>query len=439
VVFGRGRDDDDDDDDEDYEEEEMEYILFKGAQNGNNPDLSEHGRLMQAALEPAKRLISDALERRAEMIRLEPKGKAAAATYFVDGIPSAGDRLPVKLGAAITQMLKLLAGLNPKERSKPQSGTINAEYEEEDFEVRIDSQPIKGGAERLTIRVQNIENRLESARELGISESLIEKISAYGESKSGLMLAVGPPLSGVTTASIAMLRSIDAYIYSLYCIVDMQGRELPHVNMFESKEGDSLADTLARCERADAQVVLIDPIKDADSAQKSLAASAKLSLISEMPAKDAADGIMRLTKLSGDPKTVADALRLVMSQKLVRLLCTKCRQAYRPNPRLLKKVNLPPETKVLYRPPIYDEDVEDEEEPDYCEHCLGSGYYGRIGLLEVIEVTDGIKQIIIAGADPKQLRMQARKEKMQSFQTDGIRVVAEGKTSLEELQRVFRS
>lgn len=439
VIFGFGRraagDADDDDDDD---SEEMDFVLFQGALNGNNPDLSENGRLVQAGLVPAKRLVTEGLSRRAEMIRLEPKGKVVTATFFVDGVPYPAGRFPPQAGLAITQMLKLLAGLDIKVKTKPQAGGIKAEYDEVKYEIRVNAQPLPGGAERLIVRAQNTKLKLETPKDLGFSESLTDKIREIGSSRSGVMLAVGPPFSGVTTVSIAMVRAIDAYLYSIYCLANLDGREISHTTMFEWQAGDDLNKTVQRAKRADADVMLIDPIKTQDEAKVALENANKATFIAELAAKDAADGIARFTQLAGDPKLVTEGLRLVLSQKLIRLLCTKCKQAYRPNPKLLAKVGLPPETSVLYRPPQPSED-EDEEEEETCRRCGGLGYYGRTGLIEALEITDGMKAIIQSGADPQAIRAQARKEKMQTFQSDGLRVVAEGKTSLEELQRAFKT
>jgi type II secretory ATPase GspE/PulE/Tfp pilus assembly ATPase PilB-like protein len=438
VIFGFGRRNDDDDDDDDDDEEEMDFVLFQGALNGKNPDLSENTRLVQAGLVPAKRLVTEALSRRAEMIRLEPKGKVATASFFVDGVAYPGDRMPAPAGMAITQMLKLLAGLDIKEKTKPQAGGIKAEYDETPYEIRINTQPIKGGGERLIVRARNTNVQMETPKDLGFSDALVEKIRAIGSSKSGLILAAGSPFSGVTTVSLAIVRAIDAYLYSIFCLADLEGRDLAHINMFKWNEGDDFERTIQRAKRSDADVMYVDPLKTKEDARVVLENAGESAFIAEMPAKDAADAIARLCQLVGDPKLVAEHLKLIMSQKLIRLLCTKCRQAFRPNPKLLAKVGLPPETNVLYRPPRPDEDEEEDEE-DICPKCGGIGYYGRTGLMEVIEMTEGIKKIVLAGADPQAIRAQVRKEKMQSFQSDGMRVVAEGKTSLEELQRAFRS
>jgi type II secretory ATPase GspE/PulE/Tfp pilus assembly ATPase PilB-like protein len=441
VIFGMGkggRDYEDDDDEEDDEEDDLDFILFKGALNENNPDLSANGRLVQAGLMPAKKLISEALARRADTVRIEPKGKFAAVSYLVDGIPFPAAKMPPPAANAIIQMLKLLAGLDITKKTIKQSGGINAEFDEVDHEIRIDSTPVQGGAERLLVRVQNLKEKVETPKDLGFSEELQDKIREVGSSKSGLMLAVGPPMSGTTTVSIAMVRGIDAYMYSIASLADMQGRDLPHIQVFETKEEDDLETSIRRTKRADVDVLFVDPLTDATEAKAVLEAAQSQSFIAEMPAKDAADGIERFVALVKDPKLIAKSLRLVVSQKLVRLLCKSCRHAYRPNPKLLAKIGLPTDTKKLYRAPRPDED-EELDEDDLCEDCGGTGYRGRIGLLEAIELTDEIKKLVLAGADAAAIRAKVRELGMQSFQTDGIRVVGEGKTSLEELQRAFRS
>ncbi|QDT31569.1 GspE/PulE family protein [Thalassoglobus polymorphus] len=434
--FGKGgRDHDDDDDDE--EEDELDFILFKGAMNENNPDLSANGRLVQAGLIPAKKLISEALARRADTIRIEPKGKVAAVSYLVDGVPYPAAKMPPKAANAVIQMLKLLAGLDITDKTSKQGGGINAEFDEVEHEVRIDVSPVKTGGERLLVRVQNLKEKLETPSDLGFSDDLQQKIREIGGSKTGLMLAAGMPMSGTTTLTIAMIRGIDPYLYSLASIADMHGRDLPHIQDFKWNEGDDLEATIKRTVRADIDVLFVDPIASAEELKVVLEGAASQAFISEIPARDAADGIARAVALTKDPKLVTAGLRLVISQKLVRLLCRKCRHAYRPNPKLLSKVGLPKETRKLYRAPRFDE--EDDEEEDVCDHCGGTGYRGRIGLIEMIELTDDIKKLILAGTDAATLRKKAREAGMQSFQSDGIRLVAEGKTSLEELQRAFRA
>ena len=434
MIFGRGRYDDDDDEDED--EEDIDFVLFQGALNGNNPDLGAHGKLVQAGLLPAKRLISEALSRRSEMIRIDFKGKAAASTMFVDGVPYSPSRMPPNMALAITQILKLLAGLDIRVKDKPQQGGIKAEYDGTPYEIRINTQPVKGGPERLIIRAYDSRVKLDTPKDLGFSESLVDKIRDVSSSSEGMIVVSGPPFSGVTTSMIATVRATDAYMYSIYCLTSLEGRDVPHVRMFPPNPGDDLERTMTRAKREDADVMVVDPLDNVQTIKLALEFSDRAAIVAEMPARDAADALAKLVQVSGDPNLVAERMRLVLSQMLIRLLCKECRLAYRPHPKLLSRLGLPPETKVLYRP--YEPDEEEEEE-EPCERCGGTGYYGRTGLMEVIEMTDGMKEVIRQGGDAKAIRAQARTEKMQTFQSDGLRVVIDGKTSLEELQRAFKA
>jgi type II secretory ATPase GspE/PulE/Tfp pilus assembly ATPase PilB-like protein len=419
------------------EDEEEELVLFQGAMNGKDPNLKENAKLVQAGLVRAKQLVSNAFSRRAEMIRIEPKAGATVATFYVDGVPFPAEKLSPQTGLAVTQMLKLLSGLDIKNRTKPQSGGMNAQFSSVNYAVKVDSQPLPGGAERLIMRAQDKSKKLATPEDLGFSESLKTKIREWTGQKKGLILGAGPPMSGVTTTTNAVLRGIDGYLYTVYSLTDMTGREVSHIKQFETNEEDDFARSVSRCKRAEGDVIYIDPIRDGDFAKSVLELAEEICFIAEINARDAADGIMKMVEFTGIPKLVAERLTAVVSQKLVRLLCTKCRQAYRPHPKLLAKVGLPPETKVLYRAFEATQEA-DEEEQDECETCGGMGYFGRAALIEAIELTEPVQEIVASGGDAAAIKAVARKEKMQSFQSDGLRLVASGKTSLEELQRVFK-
>jgi type II secretory ATPase GspE/PulE/Tfp pilus assembly ATPase PilB-like protein len=435
VIFGRKAKVEEPEDDE----EEMELVLFQGAVNGKDADLKANAKLVQAGLVRAKEIVSEGMSRRAEMIRIDPKGKVAVAAFYVDGVAYPAAKMPSPQAMAITQMLKLLAGLDPRERTKPQAGGIKTEYDGKKYVVRIDSQPVEGGVERLIVRVDNPAIKLEKPEQMGISEEIRLKVRDYSSKRNGVVLAVGPPMSGTSTTALGLMRSVDAYMYGIYNLADLKGRDLAHVTELKPNEGESVEEHITRARRQEPDVLLVDPIRDADRAKLIFDHAKHVSFVSEMTAKDAADAIVRLNAWLGDPKLTADLLKMVVSQKLMRQLCQECRQAYKPNPKLLAKVGLPPETKVLYRVPRATENEKGEvEEPPPCMKCGNLGYLGRLGLFEAIEMTDGMKQVVAAGGGYDAIKAQAKKEKMQSFQADGLRAVAAGKTSLEELQRVFQ-
>jgi type IV pilus assembly protein PilB len=386
-------------------------------------------------LVPAKELVSDALLRRAETMRLEPKGSTAIVRLFIDGVAYPGGRIAKQEAHAVTQLLKLLSGLDVKQRKKRQSGGLKAEFSQTPYELLIVSEPTPTGVERLTVRARNLKLNINTPDDLGFSEEMKSKLREMSTRRSGAVLACGPPGSGTTTTRFALGRSVDAYQFGIYTICDLENRELPYTTVFELRPDDDLRATLERIIRMDADVVIAEPIPDAETAKVIFWAQEKITIISEFVARDVTHGLLQLLKWVGDPQVVAGGLRAIVSQKLMRLLCDDCKQAFRPNPKLLEKVGLPPQNKVLYRPGQPDpEDPEDEP----CYTCGGLGYFGRVGMFEMLEMTEGMREVVLQGADPAAIKAHMHKEKMQTLQSEGLRLVADGKTSLEELQRVFK-
>jgi type IV pilus assembly protein PilB len=213
---------------------------------------------------------------------------------------------------------------------------------------------------------------------------------------------------------------------------------LLNIKQFEVLPNDDLQTSMMRMIREEADVIFVDPIRDAETLQQIFSVADRICVVSEMQAKDCSNAIEQLVQWSGDRQQASELIDGVFSQKLVRLLCNQCREAFRPNPKLLEKVGLPPETKVLYRKgePAVDEKTGEEDDP--CEKCGGVGFYGRMAMIETIIMTDPLRKLIAEGAPVDQLKALARTEGCLTFHKDGLRLVAEGKTSLEELQRVFK-
>jgi type IV pilus assembly protein PilB len=437
VIFGlfggKGGDDDEDDD------EEIELVAFQGSVSGKDVDLSANARLAQAGLIPSKELVTDALQRRAETIKLEVKGERAQVTLYVDGVAYSGGKMSRPQAVAITQMMKLLAGLDPKLKGKPQSGGVKTDWQGTPYEVSVDTQPLPDGTERLTLRTRNLKDKKSSMEELDFAPSLKATLRELASKRHGLVLVAGPPGSGITTTVYAFLKGLDLYMYSAFTTVKMGSREVYNVQKFEANEGDTLQFTMERMIRSEADVIFVDPIRDAETARVMATVADRVTIFGEMPAKDAASAIVQWCTWVGDNAKVAELVEGVFSQKLIRRLCTECREAFRPNPKLLQKVGLPPETKVLYRKGEPEPDEKTGELPDPCEKCNGSGYFGRIAMVELITGSEGIKKLIAEGATADALKAQARAEGMLTLHKDGLRLVAEGKTSLEELQRVFKA
>lgn len=414
------------------EEEELEPVSFLGPLSGQEVNLKANARLVEAGLMRAKDLVTDALSRRADTVRIEPKGPQAVVTILVDGVPYPGGKLAKAEGNAITQMLKLLSGLDVKERKAAQSGGIKAEFDSKPYTLGIKSVPVPDG-ERLIIRVTDSKMKLDTPPELGMSEAMRVKLRELCAAP-GVIVVVGPPGSGTTTTLYSLVRNVDAYIYTIFTLGDTEGRKLQQITPLDIDPNDDFPTTLMRAIRKEANVILCDPLKDAATAQAIFAKHEDVMVLTEMAVKDVPSAVMQLIEWVGDAKKVAAGLKGVVTQKLIRVLCEDCRLAYRPKGEFLKKLGLPEDTAALYRTPP--KPVEGAME--VCEKCGSVGYYGRTGMFELLEMSDGMRELISGKPDPAAIRSQMKKDKMTTLQQDGLRLVVEGRTSLEELQRVFK-
>lgn len=420
------------------DEPEIEQVLFQGPLFGREANLKAHAKLVQSGLLPVKMMISDALSRRAHTILLEPRENRLTIRFIIDGTPYPVAALPAPKGAAMLQMTKLLAGLDPLKRRDNQEGGIKAEYNGVPYHLMVDCVPQKTGGERIRIKVENRKVIRSRPADVGLPTSVRNRVREYTSERSGVILICGPPESGSTTLSVVTLHSVDPYLYSVFNMAHLPGVELTNVSDFEPEPGHDLELSFDRLQRREADVIFLDRLEDPHVVQTVFDYSDKLAFVAEIRASTPIEAVQQLIDWIG-PDAVIRGLRAVLTQKLVRRLCDDCKQAFRPSPPLLKRLGLPPETSVLYRapapPPPDDPQAQSIEE--LCEKCDGSPYYGRVALFEMLEMSEGMKEVIAEGADPAAMRKQMVADNMLTLQKDALRVVVEGSTSLEEVQRAF--
>lgn len=419
------------------EEVEVEQVLFQGPLFDRESDLKKNPKLVQAGLVPVKQMITDALSRRTHTILLDPRDGRVAIRFVVDGVPYPAAAVPGQRGSAMIQMIKLLAGLDINNRKEPQDGGIKADFDGVRYHLMVESVPQKGG-ERVRIKVDNTKIVYQRPADVGLPDSVKMKIREFTSQRSGVILVCGPPESGATTLSIVTLHSVDPYLYVVFNLADVKGRELVNVTDFKPEPGHDLETSFDRLHRREADVLFMPPLTVPQDAQMIFDYADRLSFVGEIPANSPSEAIQKLIKWVG-VDAVLKGLRGILMQKMIRRLCDPCKQAFRPNPQLLKRLGLPPETSVLYRapspPPPDDPNAQTVEE--LCKDCDGSPYHGRVAAFELLEVTDGMKEVIANGADPAAIRKQMIADDMTTLQKDALRLVVEGKTSLEEVQRTF--
>lgn len=419
---------------------ETEQVLFQGPLFNREANLKANAKLVQSALVPVKSMISDAMSRRAHTVVLEPREGRVSVRFVIDGIAYPAAAVPGQKGSAMIQMVKLLAGLDPNQRKEAQMGGIKAEFEKIPYHLMVDSVPQKGGGERLRVKVENCKVSRTKPGDVGFPKELRDKIRGYTSDRSGVILVCGPPESGTTTLSLVTLHAVDPYLYSVYNMADVKNKELTNVTDFTPEPGHDLELSLDRLIRREADIMFLDPLRDPHVVQTVFDYSDRLSFIAEIPANSPTEAIQMLIQWIG-ADAVIKGLRAVLTQKLIRKLCDDCKQAFRPSPALLKRLNLPPETSVLYRaptpPPPDDPKAESIEE--LCAKCDGSPYHGRVATFEMLEMSDGMKEVIANGAEPAAIRKQMADDNMFTLQKDALRLVVEGRTSLEEVQRAFNT
>lgn len=339
----------------------------------------------------------------------------------------------------MVQMLKLLAGLDVQSRNQAQSGGILAEYSGKQYHLLVDTTPVRAPVERLRVRVDDPKVSFLGPSEINFPGSLKETIQRLTDDATGIILSCGPPESGVTSLSIVSMHCMDPYLYSVYNLADVGDRKLVNVSVPGAEdEGLDLELKLDRIIRKEGDAVYIGRFEDPQQSQLVFDFSDRLCFFGEIAARTPADAVVQLIDWVGVDKVLA-GLKAVISQKLIRKLCEDCRQAYRPNPKLLKQLGLPRETTVLYRAPSppAEDDPQGATVEELCADCGGSPYHGRAPAYEMFEMTDTMKEVIAAGADAAAIRRQMISEKQLMLQRDALRLVVNGTTSLEEVRRVF--
>ena len=420
------------------QEPDVEQVLFQGPLFDRECNLKANAKLVQIALVPVKQMISDALSRRAHTILLEPREGRVAIRFVIDGVAYPAAAVPGQKGAAMVQMVKLLSGLDINDRRTAQSGGMKAEYERIPYHLMVETAAVGGKAEKIRIKVDNRKVVRQKPQEIGFPDHLKTKIRHYSGERSGVILICGPPDTGVTTLATVVLHCVDPYLYSVYNLADRNVRELINVADFKPEPGHDLEITFDRIIRREADVIYMNPLTSPQDTQTIFQYADRLAFVAEIPANNPAEAVRKLIEWIGIDAVVKN-LRCIVTQKLIRKLCDDCKQAFRPNPLLLKKLGLPPETSVLYRAPLPPppDDPKAQTIEEMCADCDGVPYHGRVAAFELFEMTDAMKEVIVHDASPGAIRGQMMAESQTTLQKDAIRLVVEGKTSLEEVQRTF--
>lgn len=381
-------------------------------------------------------LLHDVLWRRASEVDLSPTGEETRLRYIIDGVTVNRPSLDLPESEVLIQYVKPLAGMDEKELRRPQEGKITVDIAGSPMEVTVRAAGTTNG-QRLQFHIvrEVVQTKL---NDLGMSEEVFNRVKEMMENRAGLFIVSGLPGSGVTSTMYSLLRQHDAFMNQLMTLESKIVVNLENITQRSYGEPAKLATELASVLRRDPDVIMIDRCYDQDTAETIATAAGEKGIVLGMEASDSLIALAKWIKLCNGKPSAVDHLKGIFCQVLVRKVCPNCREAYRPDPHLLAKVNLPAEKiDMFFRPPT--RPLTDEKgRPVTCQVCQGSGYFGRVAAFELLEVTDELRQLIASGGSLSQIRNACRKKKMLYLQEQAIRKVIEGVTSIQEVIRVSK-
>src|SRR5579863_1693268 len=376
-------------------------------------------------------ILTDAVKRGASDIHVEPYEKELRVRLRIDGILQNVMSPPLKLKDAITSRIKIMSKLDISEKRLPQDGRIMLKYmrdgKKKDLDFRFSTVPTLFG-EKIVLRLLDKENLRLDMTKLGFEQKSLTMFERQILKPYGMVLVTGPTGSGKTNtlySSIARLNTVETNIMTAEDPVEFQ---LSGVNQVQMKDqiGLNFATALRAFLRQDPNIILVGEIRDFETAE--IAVKAALTghlLLSTLHTNDAPATISRLMNMGIEPFLVATSVNLICAQRLVRRICTGCKEELEvPEQVLLDGGYTPEETKTTK---IY--------HGKGCQTCNSTGYKGRVGLYEVMEINDELRELILVGASAIELKKKALDQGMITLRRSGLTKVALGQTTLEEVIR----
>ncbi len=372
-------------------------------------------------------LLSQAVKDRASDIHIEPFEKELVVRFRVDGVLYEIVKPPPRLQASIVSRVKIMAGLNIAEKRIPQDGRIRTRFAGREIDLRVSTLPVRHG-ERVVMRILE-KGTVFSLDGVGMGRDTIDGFRHLIQRPHGILLVTGPTGSGKTTTLYSALAEINAPDLNILTIEDPIEYELRGIGQTQvnPKIDLTFASALRAHLRQDPDVILVGEIRDRETADNAVQASLTGHLVfSTLHTNDAATAFTRLIDMGVEPFLVTSSLIAVLAQRLVRKLCPNCKAAYVPTDAELKEAGITRARiagHTLYK-------------AMGCPTCLSTGYKGRSGIYELLMIDDEIRTLVLSGASAVAVSRKAKELGMRSLRDDGIRVVMEGGTSLDEVMRV---
>lgn len=400
--------------------------------------IDEAKRSSTEATDPPVTRIVDTLfqyahQNRASDIHLEPREEDALVRFRIDGVLHDIVKVPRPIHVQMVSHIKVRSGLRTDEHQVPQDGKLRAKTESEDIDIRISVIPIIHG-EKVVLRLLSDRSRQFALNNLGLGEADLQKVEAAYHRPYGMILVTGPTGCGKTTSLYSFLKLLNRRNVNIVTIEDPVEYDIEGVNQIQVNPAANLtfATGIRSILRQDPNVILVGEIRDNETARiaVNLAMTGHL-VLSTLHTNNAATAIPRLLDMSIEPFLIASTINVVIAQRLVRTIHTNCRVSEE-IPRV-KLVELLGET--LTERLLKEETTLRAYRGKGCDGCHGTGYQGRTGIFEVMELNEAVRQAITRSATANEIHVLAQEGGMATMQEDGLAKVMEGVTTLEEIIR----
>lgn len=374
-------------------------------------------------------LFARAMDLNASDIHFEPNEDHLDVRCRVDGIMTRIERLPIKIHTAVASRLKLMARLDIGEKRLPQDGRIDSRIGAKQFDMRVSTLPGVHG-ESVVLRILDRSDTAVSLQQLGMPESILGKYQQLITQPHGMILITGPTGSGKTTTLYATLEKINSEKQKIITVEDPVEYQLEGITQIQANSsiGLTFAAGLRSIVRQDPDVLMVGEIRDHETAEIAIESALTGHLVfSTLHTNDAAGAVTRLQDMGVEGYLISSSLLAIQAQRLVRRICTDCK---------VEQALTIDEANVLQ---IDAKDYPVLHRGTGCERCGGSGYRGRIGLYELLVMSDTIRHHIASGADANIIRDQAISEGMRTLRQDALEKLGAGLTTPEEVVRVTRA
>jgi type IV pilus assembly protein PilB len=371
-------------------------------------------------------LLSQAVNERASDVHIEPMDDRVRVRNRVDGALHEVLSLPVGMGPALVSRIKVMANMNIVERRRPQDGQLEATIDGVPLDVRVSTTSTVQG-EKCVLRILDKRRALYELSDLGMPPEMLEIYESLVKSPYGMVICAGPTGSGKTTTLYATLAQINKSEINVMTVEDPVEYVFPSVNQIQINEqaGITFAGGLRSILRQDPDAILVGEIRDVETARIAVQSALTGHLVlSSIHATDAVSALHRFLDMGIESFLIASSMLGVIGQRLMRRICPECKAAYEPSAEEMsvwEKAELPPKD-VFYR-------------GEGCVFCSNTGYQGRIGVYEVMRVTDAMKALIVANASHDDLKEEAARDGMVTLQEQALRLVAKDVTTLSEVAR----